>query len=256
MESAAKGSSSNGREPHNQLAGENPVQRRIVGYKIPWPMISSRDLTALPTIEKLKKLTQSLAMLDAIIMREWDYRYYSFNCKWAEGEQMAAMRNGEGDGWYCCFGLPGAFLKGFDHESEMSPWSMETHRVWPGVLDDVPEDFKTFAMEPAFSMEDTTFCVWRGMRDAQWSTGKISYPDGDDPDGSGWMLSVLDGNPTTYKAWAEDYYERSVSLSAVREIYEHMPLTQELAQELNATVKLETLLADAAEIDYPVAKSR
>jgi hypothetical protein len=126
-------------------------------------MISSRDLTALPKIEELKKLTQSLAMLDAIVMREWDYRYYSFNCKWAEGEQMASMRNGEGDGWYCCFGFPGAFLKGFDHESEMSPWSMETHRVWPGVLDDVPEEFKSFAIEPAFSMEDTTFGMWRSI---------------------------------------------------------------------------------------------
>jgi hypothetical protein len=92
-------------------------------------MISSRDLTALPKIEELKEFTQSLAMFDAIIMREWVYRYYSFNCKWAEGEQMASMRNGEGDGWYCCFGFPGGFLKGFDHESEMSPWSMETHRV-------------------------------------------------------------------------------------------------------------------------------
>ena len=42
-------------------------------------MISTRDLSALPTIETLKKLTQSLAMLDAVIEREWDYRYYSFN---------------------------------------------------------------------------------------------------------------------------------------------------------------------------------
>jgi hypothetical protein len=64
------------------------------------PTISTRDLTALPTMETLKKLTKSLAMLDAIIMREWDYRYYSFNSKWAEGEQMASMRNGQGDGWY------------------------------------------------------------------------------------------------------------------------------------------------------------
>jgi hypothetical protein len=34
-------------------------------------MISTRNLTKLPTIETLRKLTQSLAMLDAILMREW-----------------------------------------------------------------------------------------------------------------------------------------------------------------------------------------
>ena len=218
-------------------------------------MISTRNLAELPTIEKLKKLTQSLAMLDAIIERNWEYRYYSFNSKWAENEQMASMRNGQGDGWYCGFGLPGAFLKGFDHESAMSPWSMEISKVWPGVLDAIPEDFKSFATEPAFSMEDTTFWIWRSVQDAQWNSGKISYPAGDDPDGSAWMLSILDGNPSTYKAWAEDYYERSVSLSAVQQIYGRMPLTQELAQELNATVEFESVLADAADIDYPAART-
>src|SRR5712691_5469458 len=165
-------------------------------------MTSTRDLSTFPTIETLRRLSQSLAMLDAIIMREWDYGYYSFNSKWAEGEQMASMRNGQGEAWFCGFGLPGAFLKGFDHESKMSPWNMETPKVWPGVLDNIPEDFKPFATEPAFSMNDTTFCTWRGVRDAQWNTEKFSYPEGDDPDGSAWMLAVLDGNPDAYKAWA------------------------------------------------------
>jgi len=224
-------------------------------YRIRLTMISTRNLAELPTIDTLRKLTQSLAMLDAILMREWDYRYYSFNSKWAENQQMASMRNGQGDGWYCGFGRPGAFLKGFDHEAQMSPWSMEIPKVWPGVLDTVPEVFKCFATEPAFSMEDTTFCAWRGVEDPQWSTGRISFPTADDPDGSEWMLSILDGNPSSYKAWAEDYYECAVSLPAVQRIYGHTPLAPELAHELNATVEFESLLADAAEIDYPLVNS-
>jgi hypothetical protein len=52
------------------------------GCKLLPPMISTRDLSALPTIETLRRLSQSLAMLDAIIVRDWDYRYYSFNSKW------------------------------------------------------------------------------------------------------------------------------------------------------------------------------
>lgn len=224
-------------------------------YKISQPMISTKDLFSLPAIDTLKRLTQSLAMLDAIMMRAWDYRYYSFNSRWAEGEQIASMRNGQGDGWYCGFGLHGALLKGFDHESEMSPWNMETPKVWPGVLDSVPEVFKSFATEPGFSMEDTTFCIWRGTEDAQWSTGKISYPDGDDPDGSAWMLAILDQNPSSYKEWAEDYYEQPISLSGVRQMYEHVPLTQKLARELNATVEFAGVLADACEIGYPVDRT-
>jgi hypothetical protein len=216
-------------------------------------MISTRDLSALPTIEGLKKLTQSLAMLDAIIERELVYRYYSFNSKWGEGEQMASMRNGHGDDWYCVFGLPGAFLKGFDHEAEMSPWHMTTRKVWPGVLDGVPEIFSAFAKKPAFSMNDTTFCIWRGTQDAHWNAGKISYPWGDDPDGSGWMLSILDGNPATYKAWRDQYYERPLSLSAVRQIYNHAPLTPKLVRELNGMLDFSSILDDAKTADYPVA---
>jgi hypothetical protein len=217
-------------------------------------MISTRNLSALPAIEILRKLTQSLAMLDAIVEREWDYRYYSFNSKWGAGEWMASMRNAQDDSWFCVFGLPGLFLKGFDHESQMSPWNNEAHKVWPGVLDDVPEVFKAFATEPAFSMQDTTFCVWRGIQDAQWSAGKISYPEGDDPDGSAWMLSILDSNPNTYKTWAEGYHDRPVSLSAIQRVYGHAPLTPELVQELNPILDFASVLDDAAEIDYPVAR--
>jgi hypothetical protein len=218
-------------------------------------MISTRNLTELPKIETLRKLTQSLAMLDAIRIPVWENRYYSFNSKWAEKEQMASMRNGQGDGWYCGFGLAGVFLKGFDHESEMSPWSMETSKVWPGVIDGVPDVFGAFATEPAFSMEDTTFCIWRRAQDAQWNAGKIIFPAGDDPDGSEWMLSLLDANPSTYKSWAEEYYQRPVSLSAVRPIYEYATLTAELVQELNKTAKVGDLLIDASEIGYPVFSS-
>jgi hypothetical protein len=49
---------------------------------------------------------------------------------------------------------------------------------------------------------------------AQWNTEKISYAESDDPDGSAWILAILDGKPDTYKARAEDYYETPVSSSA------------------------------------------
>ena len=58
-------------------------------------------------------------MLDAIIMPEWDYRYYSFNSKWSAGQEMASMRNGQSDAWFCVFSDVGVFFKGFDHESHM-----------------------------------------------------------------------------------------------------------------------------------------
>ena len=190
-------------------------------------------------------------MLDAIIQREWDYRYYSFNSKWADYGEMASMRNGQGDEWFCVFGPPGVFLKGFDHESPMSPWTQDTQEVWPGVLDSIPEAFNSCVKEPAFSIQDTTFCVWRTNEDAHWKKGVVSYPGGEDPDGSGGLLFILDGNPNTYKEWAEDYFEKSISLPAIQQIYAHTALTPEIVCALNPSIEFASILGDAEEIAYP-----
>ncbi len=100
-------------------------------------------------------------------------------------------------------------------------------------------------------MADTTYCICRESGDSQWHKGNISFPDGDDPDGSAWMLSILDGNPSTYKEYAEKYYDRIINSDVVRRIYEGTPLTPELVRELNSEIEFESILADAAEIGYP-----
>jgi hypothetical protein len=143
-------------------------------------MVLKTRLAALPDVEGLRKLTQSLAMLDAIMSPEWEYRYYSFNSKWDDGEMMASMRNGSGDDYFIIFDSHSAIMKGFDHESAMSPWSAEEEKLWPGLFDDVPDEFQSFLSEPAFSIQETTFCIWRRYVDSSWQVGMINYPDGED----------------------------------------------------------------------------
>ena len=89
-------------------------------------MISTRHLLSLPDIPTLRRLTQSLALLDAILSPDWQMRYYSFNSRWAQGQMMASMRDGSGDNWFLLFCQAGAILKGFAHESPMAegrPWA-------------------------------------------------------------------------------------------------------------------------------------
>jgi hypothetical protein len=215
--------------------------------------LSTQNLASLPAIEPLRRLMQSLAMLDAILQPDWEYRYYSFNRKWSEGQQMASMRNGEGDEWFCVFSGTGAFLKGFDHESEMSPFAAYPPSVWPGVLEALPPAFLPFVREPAFSMDATTFCIWRAEKDEKWQAGSIAYPQGPDPDGSRWMLALLAGDPEAYRAWAEDYHGRPVDAEAVRRVYRHENLSAELIRLLNPERTLEDLAKDIEEIGYPSA---
>jgi hypothetical protein len=202
-------------------------------------------------VDQLRALLQTLATLDAICSPEWQDRYYSFNSRWAEGEQMGSMRDGCGDGFFALFNAAGCFLKGFAHEAPMSPYGRQPKGVWPGVLESVPAEFAECLNEPAFDMEDTTFCIWRRCSDQSWQRGTIEFPAGADPDGSQTLLSALDGKAATYQVWAEDYYERTVPLAAVRHVYAHKPLTDQLIQDLNPEASLEELAADIEEIGYP-----
>ena len=214
-------------------------------------MVTKKRLATIPNVEALRKLCQSLALLDAIMSPEWEYRYYSFNSKWADGEMMASMRNGSGDEYFILFNSQGAIMKGFAHESSMSPWSSESEQVWPGVLDQVPREFGSFLTEPAFSVEETTFCIWRKNEDAAWQTGEIKYPEEEDPDGSEDLLFILDGNPETYREFAEQYYERVIATDVVNSIYAYEPLKVEMIARLNPEASFETLSSDLDEIAYP-----
>jgi hypothetical protein len=164
---------------------------------------------------------------------------------------MASMRNGSGDEYFILFNSQGAIMKGFAHKSSMSPWATESEQVWRGVLDEVPSEFQEFLIEPAFSIGDTTFCMWRRKVDPSWQVGQIDYPEEDDPDGSEDLLFILDGAPTTYREFAEQYYERPVDLSAVIHVYERKPLTSEILEVLNAEVSREDLTSDLEQIGYP-----
>ena len=168
-------------------------------------MISTLDLSKLPSIDHLKALTQSLAMLDAILSPEWEYRYYSFNANWDIDEQVASMRNGSGDELFAIFTPNGAIIKGFAHESLMSPFVNSSPAIWFGVIDSVPAEFVEYLSEPAFSPINTTFCFWRTHNDSIWRRGNITFPEGTNPDGSLELLALFDGKPRTYKSWAEGY---------------------------------------------------
>ncbi len=128
-----------------------------------------------------------MALLDAILSPEWEYRHYSFNAGWSADEQMGSMRNGSGDEFFALFNSSGCWIKGFAHEAPMSPYRDDgSQSVWPGILDEVPPEFIDCLTEPAFNVGDTTFCIWRRYGDTCWHRGWIEFPHGHrDHDGSG-----------------------------------------------------------------------
>ncbi|MET9965216.1 hypothetical protein ABZZ80_04635 [Streptomyces sp. NPDC006356] len=213
---------------------------------------------SLPDIPALRHVCRAIALAEAML-NPGNYRYYSFDAHWSETEEVFSMRNGSGDEFDIVFSPAGAYIRGFDHESPMSPYTDDT--VWPGVLDSVPEVFHAQIEDPAFMDEGVprvTFCLWRETGDARWHAGRIDFPSGyADPDGSGWMLSLpMNPTPEAFQSFAEDYYERPVDLEAVRHVFDELPLTRETVTRLNPLASFEDISKEAELLGYPVAPIR
>jgi hypothetical protein len=210
----------------------------------------------LPAIADLRNLCRSLAMLEAILSPEWEARYHSFDARRADDEEMASMRNGSGDEYAIVFSAAGAYVRGFDHESPMSPF-VNDGEPWPGVVDEVPERFRPFVEEPAFTDHEgvpvVTACLWRGPTDERWHHGAIDFPEGSaDPDGATGLFGLLtDGSAEAIQRFAENYYEVPVALEGVRHVRALRPLDQHVVSLLNPAADLAALSQDIAEIGYP-----
>lgn len=202
----------------------------------------------IPDIDSLRRLTKSLAMLDALICPEWQYRYYSFNSKWGENQEMASMRNGCGDDWFLLFDSNGAALKGFAHEFPLASDASFAARIQQAI----PPIFAPFLNEPAFTMSRASFCIWRRYADPAWNVvSPLNGCASPEQDGSAEMIRILDGNPKSYQSWATDFYEREISLPAVEAIYNHITLNEKLVASLNSDISFSDVFADVHEIGYP-----
>ena len=210
---------------------------------------STSQPQAMPDIPTLRRLTRSIALLDAILSPEGQDRYHRFNSRWGIGEEMASMRDGSGDHWFLLFAPAGAALKGFAHESALAGEAAFPRCIQQGL----PADFASFAREPAFMPDEASFCLWRDGTDPTWhvvppADGRVAA----ERDGSGELLRILDGDPRTYQTWAEGYFERELPSGAIQSIYNHEPLRAGLLIDLNPELTLSDIEADASEIGYPV----
>ena len=158
---------------------------------------------------------------------------------------MGSMRNGSGNEFYVLFDKNGCYLKGFSHEHWQN--DMPAHQFYESV----PSMFSSAVKEPAFSPDYVSFCYWRAWSASEWEYAKVPLPETDDPDGSKFLLAELDGDPASYKSFAEDYYEQLVPMEAVRHIYAHRALSQSLIHSLNPNLSLADLTTELKEIGYP-----
>lgn len=190
----------------------------------------------------------ALALLDAIICPEVEYRYFSYDPMFSAGQHVAAMKNGEGDHWYLHLSSAGAIIKG--HVQELP--RAESRAMALQAQATVPEDFAALLHEPAFMMDSVSFCYWRRAMDAGWT--QLAHPDARMQhryDGSEDYLSILLAPASCYYEYAADYFECEPPLASIEHLFAHAPLTASVVKSLNPQMSLGDALEAASMIGYP-----
>lgn len=241
--------------------------------------LSTENLNSIPNQIELKKICKSISALEAIICPEWDDRYYSYQKDWSANEEFCEMRNGQGDQMLIVFSENGSCINGFAHESEMNGWKNVpikekrsfidklfsskkeiktelTQVIQNGILDELPKVFNEFIFGEPVKSIGTTFCIWQTNTENGWQIGKIDFPKDKYKDGSSDLLLLLDGNPLTFKNWAEEYYEETfeeneLKLELVKKVFNGQTITKELVNEINPELNdFEQLKSNLDEIGY------
>lgn len=164
---------------------------------------------------------KSCAELDIELCEEEHLRCYRFYPEWSENIQVATYENGGGDDLVIVFHQGNILIKGFDHESEVSPHAQDEYAVWPGMYDGAPSTLLEVLDDKAFEKEDVTFCLWRDSDSEEWNKGQVVFIN-DEDDGACWLLCAIKVSPEDYIEWGKDYYEddfNRISESKIREVF-------------------------------------
>ena len=245
--------------------------------------ISTINLELLPRGKMFQDICKSISALEAIICPEWNYRYFSYDKDWSIEEEVCEMRDGNGDHMLTLFKNSGIVINGFAHESEMNGWRSKlipkeekkkksflnrifssakktevklVQKIWEGVIEGLPKEFEEFIFGEPIKSIGTTFCIWQKPIGNNWQIGNIQFPDDEYLDGSGKLLNLLDGNPITFKNWAEVYYDEQfrnseLHLETVQEIYNQHKITRHMVEKINPDLDdFEKLKSDLVKIGY------
>ena len=214
--------------------------------------ISTRNLSGLPEIETLRLRLQQMSALAAVFAIEYGSSEYEFHPQWSRSEQMGAYKNGSGDELFAHFTPAGCFIKGFAHESVMSPYRTKPPAHWPGLLSHVPVAFKSSLKEPAFDIPATTFVVWRLSTDSAWHTDDIDFPDHYYGDGSQDLLPRIIMAAPAFAEWLAENYEVAVDAEIVDHVFKNRPLTDAQLEALNPSAAISALRRAVQETSYPL----
>lgn len=208
-------------------------------------MTSILDHDKLPSPSAIRDGIRFAAMIDTVLCAEAYLRHYTFQPTWSDGVSLAKYNNGCGDDMFVFTRGPEAVIKGFDHESPVSPYAQQEYGIWPNIYDGLPKALSELLDDVEVDRELVTFCTWY-VNDA-WNIGPIEFPNGED-DGAAYLLETIPYSADDYSKWANDYYEIELNVDVIRSIYEGREIDFDTVRSLNPDRNPDSVLAELAGI--------
>lgn len=75
---------------------------------------------------------------------DWEYRYYSFDATWGEGENMASMRGSDGEHYFALFREDNVIIKGLELGFPLLHKRIQDFNVEQGIDHLLPAKFCDF----------------------------------------------------------------------------------------------------------------
>ena len=185
-------------------------------------------------LELIQKL-QAIAVAEAILSPDWEYRYFSFDSKWSETEQMASMRDGSGTSWWIVF------------KDDLCAYKFISPN--DGLIQDysklkksLPSTYDWFINEPAFCIDEAT-SIWFWLDNA-WQKHGIGIPNNYCA-----LNRVKSWSPSDYARWASEYYETNITTDSIANIFDGQ-INDSIIKLLNPEMSPELLRHDLIAIGY------
>ncbi len=207
-------------------------------------MLSTKDLSALPNVRRLKNFCKGLEALDIIMLEEeWSFiRHYSYNPVWRKGKEAFFATDGSDQSMLVMFTPEGCVINGVD--SELYDWEEKLPNI-DELTEGIPPVLKKLMHSREVKKMKSTFCVWT-EDGATWKCNPINGKDASED-----LLSIIDGNPQTYVEYGK-WHSADLPLDVVRQLCEGVPLTKEMVTALNPKRnEWEEIKAGLEEIGYP-----
>ncbi|WP_417761483.1 hypothetical protein [Shewanella sp.] len=171
---------------------------------------------------------KACATLDIALCEEAHIRSFAYQADWQPGIDIATYDNGGGDNLLIIIKGDAILIKGFDHESEVSPYAQEEYGIWPGIYDGAPAELLAMLDNDAFERDDVTFCFWRTTNTGTWQQGPVEFPNNED-DGSNWLLAAIRTTAKEFIDYATYYYQddfNKMTPAKVHQVFKQYELAQ------------------------------